>query len=172
LSLLTDGVGLTVSAYFVNNINAACIMGAIIQIPLVLIAGFFIPIHAMPAFIRPLSYLSYYRLGFESFIITFYGFGRCAPPEPITIHHIKQTFGEDVIPVMGCIDEYGLLDNITDKFESFSEELLKCNPSILMQGFNLNDNDLYLNMAFMIVYAIVLKITAFCVLQLRANSIK
>ncbi len=137
-----------------------------------LFTGLLVQIDTLPTFVQPFTYLSYFRLGFESLIITFYGFGRCRPIEAITMKDIKATFGDDIQPVMFCLNDYGLLDNITDKFEKFSDDYQSRNPSLVMDGFVLKDEDLYFNIAFMIGYAVVIRIIAFCVLLFRANRKK
>lgn len=85
---------------------------------------------------------------------------------------MKATFGDDIQPVIFCIKDYGLLDNITDKFEKFVDDYQSRNPSLVMEGFVLKDEDLYFNIAFMIGYAVVIRIIAFFVLLYRANRKK
>ncbi|CAG2105000.1 unnamed protein product [Medioppia subpectinata] len=172
MALMADSIGFIISAIFSNNVNAATIAGAVSQIPLILFTGLLVRIQSLPDFIRPFTYLSYYRLGFETLILTIYGFGRCEPVKEIKLSDLKQTFGPDIIPVMGCINEYGILDNITHKFEKFSDDFYKTNPSLVLQGFGITEDDFYIDLAVMLAYVLIVRILAYMALSYRANSKK
>ncbi|XP_054161017.1 ATP-binding cassette subfamily G member 4-like [Oppia nitens] len=169
IALLADSIGFIVGASFVNNVNAAAITGAIFQIPLVLFTGLLVRINSLPEIIRPFTYLSYFRLGFETLILTIYGFDRCEPVKEITLTDLKQTFGNDIVSVMGCIHDSGVMDNITAKFEHLSDSYYKSNPSLVLQGFGVTEDDFYIDLIVMIVYTIVARILAYFVLSYQAN---
>src|SRR5262249_54311287 len=59
VALVGDSLGFIVASYFVNNVNAAAISGAIFQIPLILFTGLLVRINSLPKFIQPFTYLSY-----------------------------------------------------------------------------------------------------------------
>lgn len=170
IALVGDSLGFIVAAYFVNNVNAAAISGAIFQIPLILFTGLLVRINSLPAFIQPFTYLSYFRLGFETLVLTLYGFGRCQPIKEITMKDLKQSFGQDVVSVLGCITNSGLMDNITEKYEQFSDNYYKSNPSLVLQGFAIDENDFYIDLAVMVGYALIARTLAYFVLRYRANS--
>ena len=172
IALVADSIGFIVAANFVNNVNAAAIFGAIFQIPLILFTGLLVRIKSLPAFIQPLTYLSYFRLGFETLVLTIYGFERCEPIKEITMKDLKQHFGPDIQSVVGCVYDSGIFDNITQKFDNFSENYYNSNPSIVLQGFAIDEGDFYIDLIVMAIYAIVARTLAYFVLSYRANRKK
>ena len=70
--------GLLVSAFFVQDPNAAVYVGPMSSIPFLLFAGFFVRIKTMPSYLVGISYISYVRYAFEAMISIIYGFDRCS----------------------------------------------------------------------------------------------
>jgi ATP-binding cassette subfamily G (WHITE) protein 1 len=171
LSFLTQGFGLLVSAYFVNNITAATVIGATVNIPLFLFTGLLIKIKSMPAFFQPLTYISYFRLAFECLMAIIYGFNRCPQLEPISFKDLKEEFGTDIIPMLQCIDDYdsSIVDNATLALKVYNEMIEKNNPSYALQSFDYFDNVLYFDIGIMIIYTIVLRVLAYGVLVWRTS---
>ncbi|XP_054166039.1 ATP-binding cassette sub-family G member 1-like [Oppia nitens] len=143
LSFLTQGLGFFISALFVNNIIASTVIGAVVNIPLLLFAGLLIKIQSIPHFLRPFTYISYFRLTFESIMIFIYGFDRCQPIERLTIQSIKQDFGDHIIPIVKCVYDYDsdLVDNMTLAIDYFNEMIDKSNSFALL-AFEYKDSDI------------------------------
>lgn len=170
-------IGIIISAVFVHNVNAASIFAATTQIPLLLFTGLLVQIDSLPIFIRPLTYLSYYRLCFEACVIVFYGYGRCPKPEPFDLKKVRQIIGDDVEEVMDCVwQNTNFLDNksnepsLLDRFERIMQITENQNPSLIMQNFKLKDEDLHFLIILLAVYALVSRIIAYFVLYRKANS--
>ena len=70
--------GLLVSAFFVQDPNAAVYVGPMSSIPFLLFAGFFVRIKTMPSYLVGISYISYVRYAFEAMTSIIYGFDRCS----------------------------------------------------------------------------------------------
>lgn len=179
ISLVADGVGVTISALFVHNVNAASIFAAISQIPLMLFTGLLVQIEQLPKVIQPLTYLSYYRLCFEACVIVFFGHERCKKPEPFDMKKIRTILGDDVEEVMDCVWQNTNFFESVDEKPSLSDRLEKIlastenqNPSLIMQNFRLKDEDLHFLMICLGIYAIVARIVAYIVLYRKANSRK
>lgn len=177
IALVADGVGIAISALFVHNVNAASIFAAIAQIPMLLFTGLLVQINTLPYFIRPLTYLSYYRLCFESALIILYGYGRCKPPKPFDMKEVRRLIGDDVEEVIDCVGQHVSFfeDDSSDMFGRFDrimQSVDNANPSLIMRNFNLNDEDLYFVISLLIVYAIVARIVAYIVLYRKANAQK
>ena len=85
LSFLAQGFGFLVSAIFVNSVTASTVIGAIINIPLLLFAGLLIKLQTIPQIFQPFTYLSYFRLTFKSMLILIYGYGRCEAVDKVSI---------------------------------------------------------------------------------------
>lgn len=174
--------GLTVSAFFVHNVNAASIFAAISQIPLLLFTGLLVQINTLPRFIRPLTYLSYYRLSFETALITIYGYDRCHKVEnPFDMKKIRKFIGDDVEEVMDCVWQHTSIfeasdpngpPSLLDRFNRISTIIGKQNPSLVMQNFDLKDEDLHYEIGLLVVYAIVMRFIAYIILYRKASAQK
>nr|XP_027196007.1 ATP-binding cassette sub-family G member 1-like isoform X2 [Dermatophagoides pteronyssinus] len=176
ISLVADGIGLTISAIFVHNVNAASIFAATSQIPLLLFTGFLVQIDQLPRIIQPLTYLSFYRLFFESTVITFYGFNRCPEPEPFDLKRVRELMGDDAEEMMDCVwQNTNFFDSssgpsLTDRLERILSASENQNPSLILQNFRLNEKDLPFLMCLLGSYAIIARIIAYIVLYRKANS--
>nr|XP_046916382.1 ATP-binding cassette sub-family G member 1-like [Dermatophagoides farinae] len=176
ISLVADGLGLTISAIFVHNVNAASIFAATSQIPLLLFTGFLVQIDQLPRIIQPLTYLSYYRLFFESTVITFYGFNRCPEPEPFDLKRIRSIMGDDAEEMMDCVwQNTNFFDSssgpsLTDRLERILSASENQNPSLILQNFHLHEKDLPFLMCLLGSYAIITRVLAYIVLYRKANS--
>ena len=170
LSLLTQGVGLLISAFFVNNIITTTVIGATINVPLFLFTGLLIKIRSIPFYIRPLTYISYFRLAFEAIMIIIYGLNRCPPLEPISFKELKEEFGGDIVPMFKCIDDYDtdVIDNATLAMSVYNKMLAK-DPSYALSSFDYDDSVLYYNIFYMIVYTVLLRLIAYIVLVWRTR---
>ena len=174
-------LGIVISALFVHNVNAASIFAAIAQIPMLLFTGLLVQINTLPSFIRPLTYLSYYRLCFESALIILYGYGRCPMPTPFNMKEVRRLLGDDVEEVMDCITQHvSIFENDDDhkqgglinRFGSILIKAQNSNPSLIMKNFNLADEDLHFEIFLLTIYAIVTRIIAYMVLYRKANAQK
>ncbi|XP_075586305.1 ATP-binding cassette sub-family G member 1 [Dermatophagoides farinae] len=77
MALVGGGVGQLISALFVKQANQALIFAALSQMGLILFSGLFVPNSSLPVPLKHMTYVSQYRLGFESLIISIYGYDRC-----------------------------------------------------------------------------------------------
>lgn len=172
--------GIAISALFVHNVNAASIFAAIAQIPMLLFTGLLVQINTLPSFIRPLTYLSYYRLCFESALIILYGYGRCQRPKPFDMKEVRRLLGDDVEEVMDCVGQHvSFFDNTGSKggglfgrLDSIMAHAQNSNPSLIMKNFNLSDEDLHFEIAMLALYAVVARVIAYVVLYRKANAQK
>lgn len=48
------------------------------MIPMFLLSGFFVKIETMPSYLKPVTYLTYWRYAFEAIIVAIYGQNRCS----------------------------------------------------------------------------------------------
>ena len=170
LSILTQGFGFLVSAYFVDNITASTVIGATINIPLFLFTGLLIKIKSIPVYFRPLTYISYFRLAFEALMAIIYGFNRCPQLEPISFRELKEEFGGDIVPMLKCIDDYDsdIIDNATLAMKVYND-MMENNPSYALSSFDYEDSILYYNIFYMFIYTIILRLSAYFVLSWRTS---
>ena len=174
---ITSGIfiGIAISALFVHNVNAASIFAAIVQIPMLLFTGLLVQINTLPRVIQPFTYLSYYRLCFESALIILYGFNRCSPPKPFDMNLVRNMLGDDVEEVMDCVGQHVSLfdtsnNSLMSRFEKIVGQVEKTNPSLIMKNFNLHDEDLHFEIGMLALYALVARIVAYIVLYRKATS--
>ena len=165
LSILSQGLGFLVSALFVDSITAATVIGALINVPLLLFTGLLIKIQMIPPFFQPFTYISYFRLAFESIMTIIYGFGRCDPVNNLTITNMKSEFGDQIIPMFKCIYDYDyeMVENLTLAMDFFNG-LIDENYSFALQAFGFSETHLLLNIITLIAYSIVLRVLAYFLL--------
>ena len=77
VGFVCQGIGLLVSAIFVDNVSTAIIVAPISCLPLVLLSGFFVKLQTISSILLPITYINYLRYSFEAMIIVIYGMGRC-----------------------------------------------------------------------------------------------
>ena len=170
--------GIAISALFVHNVNAASIFAAIAQIPMLLFTGLLVQINTLPSFIRPLTYLSYYRLCFESALIILYGYGRCERPKPFNMQEVRRLLGDDVEEVMDCVGQHVNIfggdsdSSLFSRFDRLMTHVDNQNPSLIMKNFNLSDSDLHFEIGLLALYAIMARLIAYVVLYRKATAQK
>lgn len=174
--------GVTISALFVHNVNAASIFAAVSQIPLLLFTGLLVQIKTLPSFIQPLTYLSYYRLSFEASLIVLYGYGRCSKPQPLDMKQLRLLLGDDAEEVVDCVWTHSSLlqfgegqtshSYLSDRLSKFIEAADRQNPSLIMENFDLADEDLYFDLLLLLIYAVAARILAYIVLYKKATAQK
>lgn len=64
-------------AIFMDNTNAAVFIGCSISIPLMFLAGIFMPLKDLHWTFQNMSMLSMFRFAVRMFLLSIYGFGRC-----------------------------------------------------------------------------------------------
>lgn len=77
MSLIGQSTGLLFGALWVDAPESAMFVAPTSTIPFFLLSGFFVKIETMPPALRPVTYMSYWRWGFEAIIIAIYGKNRC-----------------------------------------------------------------------------------------------
>ncbi|EFX86593.1 ABC protein, subfamily ABCG [Daphnia pulex] len=93
-SLVGQGIGLVVGAVF--DIQSAAFMAPTFAIPFLLFAGFFINFKSIPSYMNWMTYVSFFRYGFEGSMLAIYDYDR--PPldcsEPYCYFRFPQKFLE------------------------------------------------------------------------------
>ncbi|KAI1298170.1 ATP-binding cassette sub-family G member 1 [Halotydeus destructor] len=77
MSLVGQSTGLLVGALWVERPDEAMYIAPTATLPFFMLSGFFVKVETMPAYLKPLSSLSYWRWGFEAIIVAIYGLDRC-----------------------------------------------------------------------------------------------
>ncbi len=94
ISLVGQGIGLVVGAVF--DIKSAAFMSPTFAIPFLRFAGFFINLNSIPSYMTWMTYVSFFRYGFEGSMIAIYDYDR--PPldcsEPYCHFRFPQKFLE------------------------------------------------------------------------------
>ena len=83
---------------------AAVYLGPISALPLLLFSGFLVRIERMPWIIRPLTYVSYMRFGFEGIVISIYGFNRCGDEAVEQIRRLRKQLDSYFAQLMGFVE--------------------------------------------------------------------
>lgn len=175
VAFLAQGVGLLVAAYFVNDVTTSTVVGAIVNIPLFLFTGLLIKISMMPHYFRPITYISYFRLAFESLLVTIYGMGRCKSVDPIDLHYLKQEFGDNAIDMFLCVQEFSPVatDKLTTLIDTYNDKFLNQNSSTsysyALNSYDYNDDILLFNLFGMLIYVLLLRLGAYLVLHYKTT---
>jgi hypothetical protein len=74
ISLVGQGIGLFFGAAF--DIQEAVFLAPTLAIPLLIFAGFFINLSAVPSYLNWITYVSFFRYGFEGSMLAIYDYGR------------------------------------------------------------------------------------------------
>lgn len=164
IALVGDGCGQLISVIFIDNINQATIFAAISQLGLVLFSGLFVSKSSLPVFISRMTYISHYRLAFESLILILYGHGRCLGvdlKQQFNLEIVRKHFPNDTEEILDCFINHV---NLESKFDQLMIKLDK-NPSIALESFSLVERDLNFNLALLASYIILYRLVAFYVLR-------
>ncbi|XP_027194177.2 ATP-binding cassette sub-family G member 4-like [Dermatophagoides pteronyssinus] len=177
VSILAQGLGFIVSAFFVKDVTTSTVVGGTLNIPLFLFTGLLIKISTMPTYFQPFTYLSYFRLGFEAILVTLYGLNRCEPVEPITYQYLKGEFGDNIIDMYVCLSDISPTapENVTYMIDSYNEKFLTTlnttSSSLALNAFDYNDHTLWFNLILMAIYLLLLRTFAYYILY-RKTSIR
>lgn len=71
--------------------NLLAFAGAILPMPQLMFGGFLVKVSRMPAYFRPISYLTFMRFTFEAILIDIYGLGRCQDEQNELIEEYKRS---------------------------------------------------------------------------------
>lgn len=103
-AVIAQAHGIIISAIFSQNLMAAVYLGPISALPLLLFSGFLVRIERMPWIIRPLTYVSYMRFGFEGIVISIYGFNRCGDEAVEQIRRVRKQLDAYFTNLMGFVE--------------------------------------------------------------------
>ncbi|KAJ6224819.1 hypothetical protein RDWZM_003364 [Blomia tropicalis] len=176
LSFLAQGLGFLVSAYFVKDVTTSTVVGAILNIPMFLFTGLLIRIAIMPKYFQPITYLSYFRLAFESLLVIIYGLNRCRPVESINFAYLKKEFGDEILDMYVCVSEFStnVSENVTTFIDNYNGQFLsnmsQNSWSYALNSFQYNDDTLMFNLAGMLIYIVLLRVFAYIILYHKTKA--
>lgn len=165
-SLLAHSFAMIISVLFINNTIAALIVGAMLFVPFFIFSGFIIPINKLPAYVRPFTYISIYKLAIESILIIFFGFDRCgSATSALKVSDFAEYLGGGLLNVSDCVTETTSLPSLHFLIDSYNVEISKINQSIILSRFGLTDVDLFINFSLIVGYTILLRLLAYFTLK-------
>lgn len=177
LSLLSQTQGLIVGAIFMNNLSASVFVGPLTITPVFLFSGFARRYSRTADYLKPFVKLSYFHHAVKTIYSALYGFGRCkCNPNDYQIN-MEEVDYEDISSIVKTQSSMIMPDSdsnlATSAFSSSSslrseESQLKqifigryrCDDSfqsLVMHELDIDDNDMYIGMAVLISYLIVLR---------------
>lgn len=111
------------------------------------------------------------RLSYESMIIILYGFGRCpGNVAPLTFVDVSHEFGIDMDQMNYCLEFSDPLANVTHSgLNAFNRFLVRQHPSRMLDYFELRESDLYINIAVLTAYTVILRTLAYYSLKWRVK---
>lgn len=174
-----------ISAIFLENPMSAIYVGPIVMLILMSLCGFFIKIPHMPYYIRPISYLSFLRFGFECIMVAIFGHSLCQRnlkeegnlTQPFWVKGILQIersmdanlFLNDDL----AIEDFKIDDSLTE-----SERVLKAfgykhhagSESWLMSFFDLQDSSYWTSLGILVLHWIVLRAVTFYFIRWKVEK--
>ncbi|CAG2171083.1 unnamed protein product [Oppiella nova] len=171
LALVSHSLGLLLSAIFMNDIRASILSLTTIVTALLLFSGSLIPVRILPSYLQTLSYLSIFRLTYESMLIILYGFNRCPTlNDPLTMDSLTHEFGVNMYHMEECLKGADSLANVTrNSLSGINRLVAKQNPSRILEWFDLQDRDLYVYISLFLAYTVTLRWLAYYALKWRAR---
>lgn len=168
-SLLSHSFSMIISVFFINNTIAALITGAMLFVPFFIFSGFLIPLNKLPTYVKPLSYISIYKLAIESVLIIFYGFNRCDNGDnALKLSDFASYFGPAIYNISGCIESTTSLPSFQAILNGYNRNIKKIEQSIILTRFGLKNMDMFVNVATMIVYIVTLRLLAYIILRYKS----
>lgn len=185
LSLLSQTQGLIVGAIFMRNLSASVFVGPLTITPVFLFSGYARRYSRTADYLKPLVKLSYFHHAVKTIYSALYGFGRCKCNPSDYQLGLEDIEYEDINSI-AKVQSSLLLGGGTDSISSSTAHLLsstggasqtlatggaeamkqiyigqyKCDDSfqsLVMEELDIEDNDMYIGMAVLISYLILLR---------------
>ena len=172
---VSQSLGLMIGALFMEDASAAVFLGPISTVPIMLFGGFFVRIKTIPAFMRPFTYISFLRYGFESCVIALYGYGRCS----ITPEKLNQTLANSGKKPEWMSYATMILGEGGDKFvDSFAKSLGgtydpssgKEYQSSILDNFDINPKHFWFDIMIIGVFVVVLRAFTYFIIYKKINK--
>lgn len=173
LSLLSQTQGLIVGAIFMNNLSASVFVGPLTITPVFLFSGFARRYSRTADYLKPIVKLSYFHHAIKTIYSALYGFGRCkCNPNDYQLD-MEEVDYEDIGTIiktqssmMGASKQldsnrvsYDLATS-DDKLKQIYIGQFKCDEtfhSLVMKELDISDNDMFIGMAVLLSYLILLR---------------
>lgn len=187
LSLLSQTQGLIVGAIFMNNLSASVFVGPLTITPVFLFSGFARRYSRTADYLKPLVKLSYFHHAVKTIYGALYGFGRCkCNPNDYQIDMEQVDYEElsSIVRTQSTIvassssssssssggEHQSMLSTVAEPFmmNKYDDSLMKeiyigqfrCDDSfqsLVMKDLEIEDNDMYIGMAVLLTYLILLR---------------
>lgn len=174
LSLLSQTQGLIVGAIFMNNLSASVFVGPLTITPVFLFSGFARRYSRTADYLKPFVKMSYFHHAVKTIYSALYGFGRCkCNPNDYQLD-MENIDYEDVNSIIKTQSSLMLSTGVrgmkldADSMNPTDESLMKqifigqyrCDSSfqsLVMEELDIKDNDMYIGMAVLLSYLILLR---------------
>lgn len=173
LAIISQTVGLLIGAIFTDDLTSAVYAVALVTAPLILFTGFLVRFSEMPSYLHPITYTSWVRFAMEALIIGMYGFGRCnetlttvaETPESMPAAPEMKKF----IEMAEYLNDNNMMADAIWILNKNITHQLKQGGSFIMNGFELTNDQLWINMSLLIGIMIGIRLIAYYVLLWKAN---
>lgn len=198
ISLIGQTVGLLFGAIFIKYLQTAIFVAPVSTLPLILISGFFVKVHTMPALMKHLANLSYLKAAFEALVVATYGYDRCTSSRlegenliklsstPCSLimevyRHIRYDLNITYREIRSPLKLYltsrkknlSTLDSYVEKLENFDVNSTLNNynadESLVMQEFGLKNSDLVTNIGILLIFIFFLRTLTYFILQRKSG---
>lgn len=189
LSLLSQTQGLIVGAIFMNNLSASVFVGPLTITPVFLFSGFARRYSRTADYLKPFVKMSYFHHAVKTIYSALYGFGRCkCNPNDYQLD-MEEIDYEDINSIVKMQSSM-MLHGGGSQAESPTATMLprSINPdtqakevfigqfrcddtlqSLVMKELDIEDNDMYLGMAVLLSYLILLRAVVLFLLMYKVK---
>ncbi|KAI2809701.1 ABC protein, sub ABCG [Blomia tropicalis] len=169
-AILAHSIGLLISIFCISNTTAAVIVGANVFIPMFVFSGFIIPLHKLPAYVRPFTFLSIYKLAIESILILFYGFDQCDGSQmQLKLEHFADYVPPSFINITTCIHETTSLPSFDYLLDSYNKDIGSISRSIILNRLHINDSDFFINSGLIVLFIVIIRFISYYVLKWKTD---
>lgn len=128
LAWISELTGFTIGTFFHTDLITAVLMQIVAMFPLFLFSGFFVKPTAIPAAVKPLTYISQMKHVFEAMVIILYGKGRCSPAS-----ENELTFTQFLkLSPLKMLGRFMKSNNITHEASSIMSPMLQLSDNVCL----------------------------------------
>lgn len=187
LSLISQAQGLIVGAIFMNNLSASVFVGPLSVTPMFMFSGYARSYARTADYLKPLVKLSYFHHAVRTIYAALYGFGRCkCNPNDYQLdmeyvdyedmNSIVKTQSSLMIPANGIESDTIPIGSGKQEDSAIKQQIFiggySCDDSfqsLVMGSFDIEDNDMYIGMAILFAYIVVLRVVVLLLLMFKVR---
>lgn len=173
LSLLAQTQGLIVGAIFMNNLSASVFVGPLTITPIFMFSGYTRRYSRTADYLKPFVKMSYFHHAVKTVYAALYGFGRCKCNPSDYQLDLDELDYEDIGSISATQSGSSLFrGSRAQPEEPIMIGQYRCDESfqsLVMHDLDIEDDDMYIGMAVLTSYLIVLRLAVLLLLMFKVK---